>query len=63
VQFDIDRTDSLAIDDRGTFLLNIDVGTAQGESRDAINGTVHDTSTFPVWKIENVQLEVAGVAE
>lgn len=63
VQFDIDKTDSLAIDDRGTFLLNIDVGTAQGESRDAINGTVHDTSMFPVWKIENVQLEVAGVAE
>jgi len=62
VQLNIDRTESLAVDSDGTFLLSLDVGVAQGESREAMKGTVHDSTKFPVWKIESVQLEVTAVA-
>ena len=63
VKLNIDRGDVLTVDAEGTFLLNIDVGTAAGESRDAIGGAGRDIGSFPVWRIEGVQLEVTGIAE
>ncbi len=63
VQLDIDQSNSLVVDAQGTFLLNLDVGTAEGEVREGSKGTVGDSSRFPVWKIESVQLEVTAVAE
>ena len=62
VQLNIDKTDSLAVDSDGTFLLSLDVGVAPGESREAIQGTVHDSTKFPVWKIESVQMELTAIA-
>ncbi|MES2792435.1 MAG: hypothetical protein V4719_22650 [Planctomycetota bacterium] len=63
VQFNLDQTESLKIDSNGTFLLTIDVGTAQGEVREAIKGSVKNDLAFPVWKIEKVQLEVTGISQ
>ncbi len=64
VQLAIDRTDALAVDADGTFLLSLDVGAAQGEVREATKGaTTLDTTKFPTWKIESVQLEVTAIAE
>ena len=63
VQLDIDRTDALTVDAEGTFLLGIDVGAAQGEVQATTSGAMHDSSKFPIWKIESVQLEVAGISQ
>ena len=64
LRVEITKPEALAFDASGGLLLNLEVGSAPGSNSSQYNaGGIRDDAIAAVWKIERVQLEVAGEAQ